>query len=114
MALICNQYNDPLTLVVGGLSGTYMVCYLGKLLENSKIGKVLAIFGKESFYLMAMHIFFFRCLGLLFGKYVDLNINEWEFSVNIYGFLLLFLGSILLTLAFCFFKNRVLTKFKNI
>ena len=114
MALICNQYNDPLTLVVGGLSGTYMVCYLGKLLENSKIGKVLAIFGKESFYLMAMHIFFFRCLGLLFGKYVDLNINEWEFSVNIYGFLLLFLGSIFLTLAFCFFKNRVLTKFKNI
>ncbi len=108
MSLISNQYNDPLTLIVGGLSGTYMVCYLGRLLEKTKIGKVLAICGKESFYLMAMHILFFRCLGLLFGKYVGLNLNEWEFSVNIYGFTLLFFGSILLTLVFCFIKNRVL------
>lgn len=114
MALISNQYNDPLTLIVGGLSGTYMVCYLGRLLECTKIGKVLAVCGKESFYLMAMHIFFFRCLGLLLGKYVGLDMNEWEFSVNIYGFLLLFFGSIILTLTFCFIEKRVLTKIANI
>ena len=111
MALISNQYNDPLTLIVGGLSGTYMVCYLGRLLESTKIGNVLAVCGKESFYLMAMHIFFFRCLALLFGKNFGLDMNVWEFDVDIYGFALLFFGSILLTLAFCFIKNKVLTTF---
>lgn len=107
MALISNVYNDPLTLIVGGLSGTYIVCYLGRLLESTKIGRALAVCGKESFYLMAMHMFFFRCLGLMFGKYFGLDMKVWEFKVDIYGFMLLFFGSILLTLLFCFVKNRI-------
>lgn len=102
-----------MTLIVGGMSGTYMVCYLGRLLENTKLGKVLSICGKESFYLMAMHIFFFRCLGLFCGKYVGLDMNEWELTVNVYGFMLLFFGSILLTLSFCLIKDKFLTIFRK-
>lgn len=115
MALISNSYNDPMTLIIGGMSGTYMVCYLGRLLEKTKLGKVLSICGKESFYLMAMHIFFFRCLGLFCGKYVGLDMNEWELTVNVYGFMLLFFGSILLTLSFCLIKDKIsIIFYKNI
>ena len=55
-----NNYHDVLQLTVGCCAVTYLLCFIAKKIESSKIGKLIAICGKESFYIMGLHIVGFK------------------------------------------------------
>ena len=76
IGMIVNEYPDIITLLIGTLAG-----------------------GKESFYLMALHIMFIRLLAILLSKYpiCGISIDDFTFNTNFIGFFILFLGSIVLT-----------------
>ncbi len=61
-----NSYNDVLQLTVGSTCALYAVCFLSKKIEKTFIGKLLEICGRESFYIMGLHIISFHiCTELL-------------------------------------------------
>lgn len=55
-----NKYKDVLQLTIGSTSALYAVCYLSRKLEKYRIGKWLEQCGKDSFYIMALHIVGFK------------------------------------------------------
>lgn len=55
-----NSYKDVLQLTVGSTSALYAVCFISKKLEKWRIGKVLEVCGRESFYIMGLHIVRFK------------------------------------------------------
>lgn len=61
-----NQYQDILQLCVGGGSLLYIWGFIAKRLVSTWVGRLLALIGRESFYVMALHIVgFFICNSLL-------------------------------------------------
>lgn len=66
MALARNEYQDLVQLVVGCTAAIYIWGFIGKKIENSIVGKFLALMGRESLYLMAFHIIgFFICNSVM-------------------------------------------------
>lgn len=98
--MIVNEFPDVVMLLAGTIAGVYFVCYLSRYLENTTIGTALAYCGKESFYLMAMHIMFIRMLAILLSKYpvCGISIDGFTFNTTFIGFCILFFGSIGCTL----------------
>ena len=63
-----NSYKDVLQLTVGSTSALYAVCFISKKLESCRIGKWLELCGRESFYIMGLHIVGFKlCTMVLMG-----------------------------------------------
>lgn len=60
VALNHNSYKDVLQLTVGSTSALYAACYLSKKLEKHRLGKWLERCGRDSFYIMALHIVGFK------------------------------------------------------
>lgn len=61
-----NQYQDILQIVVGSSCLIYVWGYIAKRISNTLIGRFLAMVGRESLYVMALHILgFFICNSLL-------------------------------------------------
>lgn len=55
-----NAYHDALQLTISCCAATYLLCFIAKKIEHSKIGKLIAVCGKESFYIMGLHIVGFK------------------------------------------------------
>ena len=55
-----NGYKDVLHLTVGGTAALYVVCFVSKKLEGCHIGKWLELCGRDSFYIMGLHIVGFK------------------------------------------------------
>lgn len=51
-----NSYKDILQLIVASPAILYFIMYVGKKIENSVLGKCLGKIGRESFYIMALHL----------------------------------------------------------
>lgn len=60
-----NDFRDVLQLTVGSASALYVVCYFSKRLDRSLVGKWIGKCGKESFYIMGLHIIGFRICTLI-------------------------------------------------
>lgn len=60
-----NSYKDVLQLTVGSTAALYAVCFISKKLETWRIGKVLELCGRESFYIMGLHIVGFKLCTML-------------------------------------------------
>lgn len=60
-----NGYKDVLQLTVGCTAALYAVCFISKKLEKRRIGKVLELCGRESFYIMGLHIVGFKLCTML-------------------------------------------------
>lgn len=60
-----NGYKDVLQLTVGSTAALYTVCFISKKLEKLRIGKVLELCGRESFYIMGLHIVGFKLCTML-------------------------------------------------
>lgn len=61
-----NCYQDLFQLCIGSASVLYVWGYIAKKIENTFVGNVLALIGKESLYIMSLHIMgFFICSSLL-------------------------------------------------
>ena len=63
-----NSFKDVLHLTVGSTAALYVICYVSKKLEGCRIGKWLELCGRESFYIMGLHIVGFKlCTMALMG-----------------------------------------------
>lgn len=60
-----NNYHDVLQLDVVAVAALYVIGYLSKKLDGSKIGNVFKRCGKDSFYIMGLHIVGFKLLSML-------------------------------------------------
>ena len=61
-----NDYQDLVNLVVGSTSAIYIWGFIAKRIENLRVGRFLALMGRESLYLMAFHIIgLFVCNSLM-------------------------------------------------
>lgn len=56
VALNANEYKDITQLIIASPAILYCIMYMGKKIENTLIGKGLAKVGRESFYIMALHL----------------------------------------------------------
>ena len=60
-----NCYQDLLQLCIGSASMLYVWGYMAKRIEKTILGRILALIGKESLYVMALHIVgFFLCTSM--------------------------------------------------
>lgn len=93
MSLAGNKYQDLIFLTVGSTAVIYVWGFIGKKIENSIIGRFLALLGRESLYLMAFHIIgFFICNSLLAKVGFFTTGDEMGYTYNIgHNFLLLLL-----------------------
>lgn len=60
-----NRYHDVFHLVCGNIAALYVICFISKKIVNTSIGAVLKMIGEKSFYIMALHIFFFKVFALI-------------------------------------------------
>lgn len=65
ITLASNRYHDMLQLDMGCASVLYVIAFLAKRFERSLIAKGFAFLGKESLYIMALHILGFFCCNTL-------------------------------------------------
>lgn len=66
MVLAHNCYQNLPMLIVGSTAAIYIWGFIGRKIENNFIGKILALMGRESLYLMAFHIIgFFICNSIM-------------------------------------------------
>ena len=66
MTLARNEYQDLVYLSIGSTAAVYLLCFIGKMIKDSFVGKFFALLGRESLYLMAFHIIgFFICNSFL-------------------------------------------------
>ena len=66
IVLARNDYQDLFQLCIGSCCAIYILGYIAKKVEKTLIGNLLSLMGRESFYLMALHIWgFFVCSSIL-------------------------------------------------
>lgn len=56
MALNSNKFHDMVHLVVCSWSAMYILAFIGKKIQNNWFGKTIAYVGKESFWVMGLHM----------------------------------------------------------
>ncbi len=54
--LALNRYESLLSLTMGSIAGLYICAYIAKRITQTAIGKALAHTGRNSYYIMALHI----------------------------------------------------------
>ena len=80
-----NEYQDVVYLCVGTISYIYILGFIAKRIERTLIGRFFSLLGKESFYIMALHIVgLYTCNSLL----VCLNIVSSTSKRGLYTFLI--------------------------
>lgn len=101
LKLANNRYQDMMQLSVGTCSLIYIWGYIAKRITKTFAGRVLSKLGRESFYLMALHIFgFFLCNSLLknLGVFSELSphgLYTYNMNGNFWVFILYLLFGIL-------------------
>ncbi|MCH4155663.1 MAG: acyltransferase [Muribaculaceae bacterium] len=60
-----NRYADMMHLVAGAGSALYVVCYISRKVTGTWIGKVIGQCGKNSYYIMALHVLGFKLCTML-------------------------------------------------
>lgn len=60
---------DAVPFTVNTLAATYVTCYIARILDNRRIGKAIAFCGRNSFYIMALHLFCFKLGTLLLSLF---------------------------------------------
>lgn len=69
---LSNLLDDAALFTVITLAATYVTCYVARILDNRWIGRAIAYCGRNSFYIMALHLFSFK-LGTLLLSSVDIE-----------------------------------------
>lgn len=101
ITLASNRYHDMLQLDMGCASVLYIIAFVAKKFESSLIAKGFAYLGKESLYIMALHILGFFCCNTLLlhmGVYGSNSHSYYTYEIN---------GSPLIVLAYLAFGLAV-------
>lgn len=63
-----NHYHDVLQLTIGCMAALYAVCFMSKKIEQTWGGRLLMLCGRESFYIMGLHIVGFHICTILLNS----------------------------------------------
>ena len=105
-----NHFKDVAVLTVSSVSALYLVCFISQKIESSHIGRFLALCGRDSFHIMALHLVGFKIglviYNLCFG-YVNLATQKPCVGTNYPLVIGLFLFSIFFSLGFMFVFRKI-------
>lgn len=110
-----NDFQDTEWLVLGSLAVIYVYTYMVKRIENTIFVRCISRIGKDSFYVMALHILgFFCCNSLLVALGVFEVTSEKGLYTFVYGsnFLIFFLYTMFgigVPFLVVFVKNKIMT-----
>ncbi|HLP04542.1 MAG TPA: acyltransferase family protein [Paludibacter sp.] len=71
--IAANSYNDIAYLVITTVGATYVLCFIGVKISYTRIGKILAYCGNDSFYIMALHFIGFKLGTIIFNLITKTN-----------------------------------------
>lgn len=60
-----NKIVNPVTFIASAVAGIYMLCFIGKKIQDNILGKILSVCGKYSFYIMVFHLLSFKLAIIL-------------------------------------------------
>jgi fucose 4-O-acetylase-like acetyltransferase len=107
-----NTYKDVAVLTISSLSALYMICYFSKKIESKHIGRFLALCGRDSFHIMALHLIGFKVGLTIYNHslgYVNIATQKPDLGTNYPLVAALFLFSILFSLGFMFVFRKIKT-----
>lgn len=68
--LVSNDFGDVIVLTVTTIACLYVVCYLSKLIERTRVLSIaLSDIGRNSFYIMGLHFFGFKIATLILNGF---------------------------------------------
>ena len=111
-----NKYQDILQLCVGGSTLLYLWGYIAKRIVSTWMGKLLALIGRESLYVMALHIVgFFICNSLmeLLGVYQQGD-PKGMYTYQMQGNILLFVCYTAFAISFPLTSIKLFRRLKSI
>lgn len=60
VSMASTKYSDTINLLVGTIAALYALCFISKKIETNIIGKVIALVGSHSYYVMVFHLLGFK------------------------------------------------------
>lgn len=111
-----NKYQDILQLCVGGSTLLYIWGYIAKRIVSTWMGKLLALIGRESLYVMALHIVgFFICNSLmeLLGVYQQGD-PKGMYTYKMQGNILIFICYMVFAIGFSLTSINLFRRLKSI
>ena len=111
-----NKYQDILQLCVGGGTLLYIWGYIAKRIVSTWVGKLLALIGRESLYVMALHIVgFFICNSLmeLLGVYQQGD-PKGMYTYKMQGNILIFICYMVFAIGFSLTSINLFRRLKSI
>ena len=112
-----NTYTDVVVLTISSVGALYMISYVSQIIEKNHIGKLLALCGRDSFHIMALHLVGFK-IGLilynfLFTGEICLATQKPVLGTNYLLVILLFVFSIFFSLGFIYVFRRIIICVRN-
>lgn len=108
-----NHYRDVVVLTISSLCALYLICFVSQKLEHCHIGKFLALCGRDSFHIMALHLVGFKIGILICNTFTHGDINlatqKPELGTNYLTVACLFIFSICFSLGFIYFFRQIKT-----
>ena len=108
-----NQYQDLGWLVLGSLCIIYIYTFIAKILEKSYFAKAISFIGRNSFYVMALHILgFFCCNSILitfgvFDSTSEMGMYTFAYGKNIVLLVLYTFMGLAVPLLIVAIKNKI-------
>lgn len=112
VVLICNTFFvdrirlnqniivNPVTFIISAVCGLYMLCFIGKKIENNILGDIFGMCGKYSFQIMALHLLSFKLAILMINIFKIENVTVLSdlqpITSNICGFAIYMVTGIVL------------------
>lgn len=115
VSLNANKFPDIAALLAGCFSALYLIAYIGIRIEGSAVERFVCYCGKESFYIMALHLVGFKlctmCLSVVGVNACCLSDLQPQVGFNIYLVLAYIAFGVLFPLAFIWAFRRVKRRF---
>lgn len=87
-----NKIVNPVTFLASAIAGIYMLCFIGKKIEDNILGKILGVCGRYSFYIMVFHLLSFKLAIILIQSLgiekVTVLSDLEPYTANILGFII--------------------------
>lgn len=78
-----NYYGNPVFLLSNAFFGTYLICFTARKIEKFRWSDFIALCGKYSFYIMALHILAFKLLTTVLGRIYPCAVQLGRVTANV-------------------------------
>lgn len=111
VSLNANKFSDIAALLGGCFSALYLIAYIGRKIDGSMVERFVRYCGKESFYIMALHLVGFKlctmCLSFVGINVCRLSDLQPHVGYNIYLILAYLAFGVLFPLSFMWAFRRI-------